>query len=167
MGATILVVLTFSSFFINVLKRDLIPLTNRNDNLLVHQQGNQIATDRHVEYAFAIRLQRSTLKLTSSGFHRTHKVHRKFLKHGDISLLIPGHDPPTDITIFKDILKNPGSSQSNRSNFGLNFGDNIESPNQHINDLPTLAYSRSQLLSIRTTPSAAAKSLQMPILNGK
>ena len=151
MGGIVLVVLTFSSFFMNVLKRDRIPLTNRNDNLLVHQQGNQIATDRHVEYAFATRLQESTLKLTSSGFHRTHKAHRNSSKHGDVSLLIPGHDPRTDITIFKDILKNLGPSQSNRSNFSLNFGGNIESPNQHINDPPTITYSRSQLLSIFTT----------------
>ena len=134
MAATMFVVLTFLSFFMNVLKRDRIPLTNRNDNLLVHQQGNQIATDWHVEYAFAARLQRSTLKLTkSSRLHRTHKAHRKYSKHDDVSLLIPGHNPPTDIAIFKDILKNPGPSQSNRSNFRLNFGGNIESPNQHIN----------------------------------
>ena len=158
MAATMFVVLTFLSFFMNVLKRDRIPLTNRNDNLLVHQQGNQIATDRHVEYAFAARLQRSTLKLTkSSRLHRTHKAHRKYSKHDDVSLLIPGHNPPTDIAIFKDILKNPGPSQSNRSNFRLNFGGNIESPNQHINDSPTITYSRSQLLSIRTTPSARCK----------
>ena len=33
---------------------------------------------------------------------------RKWAKHGQISLVIPGHDPPQEITIFMDIAKNPG-----------------------------------------------------------
>ena len=32
-------------------------------------------------------------------------------KHGSTTLLIPGHDPPSDITIFMDISKNPGPDQ--------------------------------------------------------
>lgn len=30
------------------------------------------------------------------------------IKHGQTSLLIPGHDPPLDITIYSDIAINPG-----------------------------------------------------------
>lgn len=53
--------------------------------------------------------------LSSKGFHRTRFPLVKFSKHGQTSLTFPGHDPPFDITIYKDISQNPGPA-------GRNFG---------------------------------------------
>ena len=43
------------------------------------------------------------------GFHRANWIPLvSWAKHGCTSLLIPGHDPPLNITIFGDISINPG-----------------------------------------------------------
>ena len=42
------------------------------------------------------------------GFHRAKVPLVSWTKHGCTSLLIPGHDPPLNITIFGDISINPG-----------------------------------------------------------
>ena len=57
--------------------------------------------------------------LSNAWWFRRVKLHRcrnttcclplcKWSKHGPISLVIPSHDPPLEITIFMDIAKNPG-----------------------------------------------------------
>ena len=42
------------------------------------------------------------------GFHRAKIPLVSWTKHGCTFLLIPGHNPPLSITIFGDILINPG-----------------------------------------------------------
>ena len=49
-----------------------------------------------------------TRRLLSVGFARSRFPVSKSSKYGLTSLLIPGHDPPVDITIFIDVPKNPG-----------------------------------------------------------
>ena len=96
----------------------------------------------------------STAKLTSpSGLHRSRTAKIKYTKHGNVTLLIPGHDPPLDITVFMDIAVNPGPCDST---VNLNFGGNSNgsvatSTNLHFNKMSTLTYSRSELISIRAT----------------
>ena len=46
--------------------------------------------------------------LTKSGYFKIKRPVLKWTKHGQTSLLIPGHDPPLDITIYLDIAINPG-----------------------------------------------------------
>ena len=70
----------------------------------------------------------------------------KWRKHGPISLVIPGHDPPLEITIFTDIAKNPGPI------FKLSTHRSCEgrpAPDLHILPKQTITYSRSQLFAIR------------------
>ena len=70
----------------------------------------------------------------------------KWSKHGLISLVIPGHDPPLEITIFMDIATNPGPV------FKLSTHRSCEdrsAPDLHILPKQTITYSRSQLFAIR------------------
>ena len=46
--------------------------------------------------------------LTPSGFSASKFPAIKWTRRGQTTLLIPGHDPPTDITIYMDVLPNPG-----------------------------------------------------------
>ena len=54
----------------------------------------------------------NTVKFTSkrliTWFYHTRRAVTKSVKHGAISLAIPGHDSPTDITIFVGIARNLG-----------------------------------------------------------
>ena len=56
-----------------------------------------------------VRFRRMYLK-TKAGFHPARTPKTKSNKRGCLSLVIPGHDPPLDITIFLDVTKNPGPS---------------------------------------------------------
>ena len=55
------------------------------------------------------------LWLIRNGFHFSRIPVGKWTKHGFIALVIPGHDPPTDITIYLDIAVNPGPNNTNTS----------------------------------------------------
>ena len=53
------------------------------------------------------------ISLTGSvGFHRNCYAVGYWSKHGYISLCIPGHDPPINITIYNDVSSNPGPQSS-------------------------------------------------------
>ena len=49
---------------------------------------------------------------SSTGFHRTGRAICVWRKHGFVSLSIPGHDPPIEITMYMDVATNPGPSSS-------------------------------------------------------
>ena len=67
----------------------------------------------------------------------------KWTKHGLTSLVVPGHDPPLDITVYQDISKNPGP-QERINEFQLNGAD------LHTrNNTGTITYSRESIFSIR------------------
>ena len=70
----------------------------------------------------------------------------KWSKHGPISLVIPSHDPPLEITIFMDIAGNPGPM------FKLSTHRSCKdrcAPDLHILHNQTITYSRSLLFAIR------------------
>ena len=52
------------------------------------------------------------LKLTNSESHHSHTVGLLWSKHGLTILLIHGPDPPSDITVFVDVSRNPGPDVS-------------------------------------------------------
>ena len=53
------------------------------------------------------------VSLVQHGFRRTHRIFLKWTKHGQNALLVAGHDPPIDITIYLDISINPGPQSWN------------------------------------------------------
>lgn len=75
-------------------------------------------------------------------------------KHGPISLVIPGHDPPLEITIFIDIAKNPGPVLKLSTHRSC---EDRSAPDLHILPKQIITYSLSQLFAIRrlgrTVPS--------------
>ena len=69
------------------------------------------------------------INLAKSGFKTTSYSVSKWSKHGQTSLIVAGHDPPVDITIFVDVSRNPGpvSSVSN-----LLLQDAASASNLHV-----------------------------------
>ena len=82
------------------------------------------------------------------GFHRAKIPLVSCTKHGSTSLLIPGYDPPLNITIFGDISINPGLETLIQNNLKRR---NENLPN--ILDLHMITrvttYTRAELLGIR------------------
>ena len=97
-----------------------------------------------------------TRRLLSVGFARSRFPATKSSKHGLTSLLIPGHDPPVDITIFIDVPKNPDPYASTCSRLSCSDLSSDLSRNQVSNrnlrirqiQVP-LQYSRNQLKRFR------------------
>ena len=69
-------------------------------------------------------------------------------KHGCTSLLIPGHDPPLNITIFGDIAINPGPETSIQNNLKRRNENLPNILDLHINTR-VVTYTRAELLGIR------------------
>ena len=57
-----------------------------------------------------------TLQLCRTWFNFSKVPLVKWSKHGQTTLVIPGHDPPHDITIFMDNAVNPGPRIGSTSN---------------------------------------------------
>ena len=101
----------------------------------------------------------------STGFHRTGRAICVWRKHGFVSLSIPGHDPPIEITMYMDVATNPGPSSSLHQrnwqtdgtiNHPPSFkirGNSVCLSYLHTNDCTRLCYSRQDLLNIRRTIS--------------
>ena len=81
--------------------------------------------------------------LTKSSFFNLKWAVSKWTQHGQTSLLIPGHDPPLDITIYLDIASNPGPDGSHEL-----LLRNRTRVNLH-RDLSPKTYIRDQLFKIR------------------
>jgi len=80
------------------------------------------------------------------GFCFTRLPTSKWNKHGYISLAIPGHDPPINITIYTDIATNPGPNSITTSDQEINLHCNTDA---NSSNSPRLYYSSSQLKSLR------------------
>lgn len=98
-------------------------------------------------------LRLKSVKLISTGFKKSPSAITKYSKHGCTSLVIPGHDPPVDITISMDIELNPGPIMNN---INLNLPLNLNSTSTlspPCNLSPTLlskiTYSSADLYKIR------------------
>ena len=97
----------------------------------------------------SLRAAPATRRLCFTGFYRLKLALVKWTRHGNTSLLIPGYDPPIDITIFMDISRNPGPQE-------LNFDQDYSQAsaiNLHGNNTSILTYSRESLFIIRCQPS--------------
>ena len=83
--------------------------------------------DLEFRHAVVIELcKRSQITLAANGYFKSCLVVNEYCKHGLVSLHIPGHDPPLDITIYQDIALNQGptgeiSSQQTRTLTYRNF----------------------------------------------
>lgn len=105
------------------------------------------------------------ISLTGSvGFHRSCYAVGVWSKHGYISLCIPGHDPPINITIYNDVSINPGPQSSildyepdqseinHHSKFKSRGSTSKSDTLLHITE--QFCYSRQQLLEIRRKSTA-------------
>ena len=52
--------------------------------------------------------------LAKHGLQRSRVGFSKWSKHGQTTLLVAGHDPPIDITIYSDVPTNPGPQYGNK-----------------------------------------------------
>ena len=88
------------------------------------------------------RVSRQNLCLATTGLHRSRRALVKWTKHGYISFLVPGHDPPLEIAIYMDISRNPGSVSKPASTTTVQEEDtNLHTRNT---SLPTpITYSRT------------------------
>ena len=82
------------------------------------------------------------------GFHRAKVPLVSWTKHGFTSLLIPGHYPPMDITIFGDISINPGPETLVGNNLKRRNGNLPNIFDLHTNSR-VIAYTRAALFGIR------------------
>lgn len=68
-----------------------------------------------------------TITMAKTGFNKMHLSISKWSKRGQTSLLIPGHGPPVDITIYVDISRNPGpNSLATNSNPNVTSDVNLQ-----------------------------------------
>ena len=88
--------------------------------------------------------------LTKSGYFKSKRAISNWTKHGQTSLLIPGHDPPLDITIYLDIAINPGPNAA----YELLLRRNRTRVILH-RDFTPKTYTRDQLFKIRRVYSTA------------
>ena len=97
--------------------------------------------------------------LSSTGFCQTRVSLSKWTKHGYLSLLIPGHDPPLDLTMYKDVLKNPGPESFQnvlrRRNYDLHT---------YCSTTTTITYSRAELFGIRHRSNCSLDYSIVPVL---
>ena len=71
-----------------------------------------IAMVRFLTIFWFVHLFRSVIRCSIHAEHGSKWPSTKQTKHGQIVLLVPGHDPPIDITIFMDIQPQPGPNTS-------------------------------------------------------
>ena len=102
-------------------------------------------------------------RLLCTGFCRTRVPVSKWTKHGYVSLMVPGFDPPMEITVCKDVLKNPGpvifdirkpQSEARRRNL-----KRVEARRRnldlHMNNTVSTLYSCADLLNIHRSSVCA------------
>ena len=98
------------------------------------------------------------INLAERGFKKTSYSVSKWSKYGLTSLVVAGHDPPVDITIFVDVSRNPGPVSSVSK---LLLQDAASASNLHVRSTITI-YTRSELFNLRRVSDT---SLPSPILS--
>ena len=87
----------------------------------------------------------STLVILSrSGFGGTRVALTRWTNPGLTTLVVPGHDPPLDMTIYMDVESEPGPGDIMRESI-----DQLDEPNRQVNNTSKTTYSRVCLLNIR------------------
>ena len=84
------------------------------------------------------------LDLRSGCYFKSSLPVTKWTKHGPISLHIPGHDPPLDITVFSDVSRNPGPQV-----LYLEPITRTQADLHIVSSRPKISYSRNELFKIR------------------
>lgn len=156
MAATFIRALLFRSVLLFLLSSLAVQSYN-GDNLSRPYRAYYYYRDFGRVYFVSCQLTIASSRVCSAGFCRTKFALVKWTKRGQTSMVIPGHDPPLDITVFMDILKNPGPEESNlersRRNQVQHSGADL-----HTNNTEILTYSRGSLLSIRRKSTCKADS---------
>ena len=94
------------------------------------------------------------LLLHVGGFRHSRWPISKVSKHGVVPLVIQGHDPPTDITIFLDVAKNPGPTLIGSScSLDHKWSPSFHTTARNLHNLHNvrLDYTRDDLFAIRRT----------------
>ena len=102
-----------------------------------------------------LNVSRRVVKVLDS-YCRVHHIRRplyRLSKRGMTSLAVPGHDPPTDITIFMDISINPGPPAQDQSLLQVASTTETQTNLCIERSATLLSYSRNELLNIRHTQS--------------
>ena len=102
----------------------------------------------------------TTRVICSTGFCLTKVPTAKWTKHGYTSLLVPGHDPPLDITVCMDILKNPGPEVSNLKT----LEKRCQISDLHRNNTEITTYTPASLFSIRRRSRCTLDPSILPVL---
>ena len=98
-----------------------------------------------------VQFKKKCVCIVKHGFHRSKVPMQKHTKHGFVSLVIPGHDPPLDITVYVDISTNPGPAQSTTTIGGRQrtTQDSIQQISSPVGQTTTPQFSRRDLMSLR------------------
>ena len=99
-----------------------------------HQYTTQPATNLFITRPITMK------ELRNGNYYRSCISVTRWGKHGLTSLLIAGHHPPLDITIFIDVARNPGPDQSINLELDV-FGGKFKTTNRK-------QYRRDQILNI-------------------
>ena len=93
------------------------------------------------------------LQLSLHGFHKSRLPRCIWMIHGYTNLLMPGHDPPQDITIFMDVSLHPGPDLTGSWLLHDQFSTSQVVGCHSQTNLPllTMKYSRKFLRSLRST----------------
>ena len=100
--------------------------------------------------------------MAKNGFHKTQFSISKWSKHGQTSLLVPGHDSPVDITIYMDISRNPGPNNLATSSYSISLNLNGSDLNLHTPST-IITFTGSELFKLRRASNIA---LPGPVLAG-
>ena len=108
MAATFLIALIFFEFFTSFVT----PGATYTDINHRHKHNAYFSTIRKgtgtfCAFGYHLRVP-MRLELSLHGFHKSRLPRCSWTIHGYTCLLVPGHDPPQDITIFMDVSVNPG-----------------------------------------------------------
>ena len=87
-----------------------VPSTNCYACDQFYADGDGFATANF--HACNLRMLPRRLILATRGYYRSNIPRCLWSSRGYTSLLVPGHDPPKDITVFMDVALNPGPSSS-------------------------------------------------------
>ena len=95
----------------------------------------------------------TTRNLTPAGVFASNIPATKWTKHGQIALLVPGHDPPIDIKIYMDVHPQPGPTNGENTVI-ISIGRLTKTrSSMQIPVTGKMYYSRSEFLAIRRQPS--------------
>ena len=163
-------------------------ICNQNDYVfssLFEDSPAAITTKRRAAFYFPLKPYAVKLELSNFEWHRSHIMGLRWSKHGLTTLSMHGPDPPSDITVFMDVSKNPGPDVSvttsakvkttQQSDFSANeLYASLELPNKalnfcHYNKLsaPSIASSLTTIfnlsLSLGSFPGLWKKAKVSPI----